>query len=193
MAGDASAASEPRANATKRSVPPRALLTLTDEEWEVYSLQRDERRRDHEALGRSSSSTTRSRPATGGLSRQARRRGHGAATSISSTPNPEAIERIVPLVRSTTHPSGTSRPTCPTPWTAPRRGVHPPSPPAIDLLSPKNMALPPEDAAFVCDQFGIDVDRLPMCQVSRFDPERPTGVIDAYRLVIRRCSRSSSP
>ena len=32
-------------------------------------------------------------------------------------------------------------------------------PPAIDPLSPKNMALSPEDAAFVCDQFGVDVDR----------------------------------
>ena len=43
-------------------------------------------------------------------------------------------------------------------------------PPAIDPLSPKNMALSPEDAAFVCDQFGIDVDRPLICQVSRFDP-----------------------
>jgi trehalose synthase len=57
-------------------------------------------------------------------------------------------------------------------------------PPAIDPLSPKNMALSPEDAAFVCDQFGIDVDRPLMCQVSRFDPWKdPLGVIDAYRLV----------
>src|SRR5438552_11907297 len=32
-------------------------------------------------------------------------------------------------------------------------------PPAIDPLSPKNMALSPEYAAFVCDQFGIDIDR----------------------------------
>ena len=48
-------------------------------------------------------------------------------------------------------------------------------PPAIDPLSPKNMALSPEDAAFVCDQFGIDVDRPLMCQVSRFDPEGPDG------------------
>src|SRR5215203_6047350 len=54
----------------------------------------------------------------------------------------------------------------------------------IDLLSPKNMALSPEDAAFVCDQFGIDVDRPLMCQVSRFDPWKdPLGVIDAYRQV----------
>jgi trehalose synthase len=57
-------------------------------------------------------------------------------------------------------------------------------PPAIDPLSPKNMALSPEDAAFVCDQFGIDVDRPLMCQVSRFDPWKdPMGVIDAYRFV----------
>ena len=57
-------------------------------------------------------------------------------------------------------------------------------PPAIDPLSPKNMALSPEDAAFVCDQFGIDVDRPLLCQVSRFDPWKdPMGVIDAYRKV----------
>jgi trehalose synthase len=57
-------------------------------------------------------------------------------------------------------------------------------PPAIDPLSPKNMALSPEDAAFVCDQFGIDVDRPMITQVSRFDPWKdPRGVIDAYRNV----------
>jgi trehalose synthase len=57
-------------------------------------------------------------------------------------------------------------------------------PPAIDPLSPKNMALSPEDAAFVCDQFGVDVDRPLMVQVSRFDPWKdPLGVIDAYRIV----------
>jgi trehalose synthase len=57
-------------------------------------------------------------------------------------------------------------------------------PPAIDPLTPKNMALSPEDAAFVCGQFGIDVDRPLMCQVSRFDPWKdPLGVIDAYRQV----------
>src|SRR5215208_2616716 len=57
-------------------------------------------------------------------------------------------------------------------------------PPAIDPLSPKNMALSPEDAAFVCDQFGIDVERPLITQVSRFDPWKdPRGVIDAYRVV----------
>jgi trehalose synthase len=57
-------------------------------------------------------------------------------------------------------------------------------PPAIDPLSPKNMALSPDDAAFVCDQFGVDVDRPLICQISRFDPWKdPLGVIDAYRRV----------
>jgi trehalose synthase len=57
-------------------------------------------------------------------------------------------------------------------------------PPAIDPLAPKNMAFAPEDAVYICDQFGIDVDRPLMCQVSRFDPWKdPLGVIDAYRIV----------
>jgi trehalose synthase len=57
-------------------------------------------------------------------------------------------------------------------------------PPAIDPLAPKNMALSPEDASYVCQQFGIDVDRPLICQVSRFDPWKdPPGVIDAYRMV----------
>ena len=57
-------------------------------------------------------------------------------------------------------------------------------PPAIDPLSPKNMAFSPEDAAFVCRQFGIDPDRPLITQVSRFDPWKdPIGVIDAYREV----------
>jgi trehalose synthase len=55
-------------------------------------------------------------------------------------------------------------------------------PPAIDPLAPKNMALSAEDAAYIVDQFGIDVDRPLLTQVSRFDPWKdPLGVIDAYR------------
>jgi trehalose synthase len=57
-------------------------------------------------------------------------------------------------------------------------------PPAIDPLAPKNMALSPEDATYIVDQFGIDVTRPLITQVSRFDPWKdPLGVIDAYRLV----------
>jgi trehalose synthase len=57
-------------------------------------------------------------------------------------------------------------------------------PPAIDPLTPKNMALSAEDAAYVVDQFGIHVGRPLLTQISRFDPWKdPLGVIDAYRLV----------
>jgi trehalose synthase len=60
-------------------------------------------------------------------------------------------------------------------------------PPAIDPLAPKNMALSPEDAAYIVDQFGIDVERPLLTQVSRFDPWKdPLGVIDAYRRVKER-------
>ena len=60
-------------------------------------------------------------------------------------------------------------------------------PPAIDPLQPKNMALAAEDAAYIVDQFGVDVERPLLTQVSRFDPWKdPLGVIDAYRLVKQR-------
>jgi trehalose synthase len=56
--------------------------------------------------------------------------------------------------------------------------------PAIDPLSPKNMAL---DGG-ICDEIGawrgIDPNRPLVTQVSRFDPWKdPMGVIDVYRLV----------
>ena len=62
-------------------------------------------------------------------------------------------------------------------------------PPAIDPLTPKNMALSHDDAVYVCRQFGIDVNRPMICQVSRFDPWKdPLGVIDAYRIVKERAA-----
>ncbi|UCH86348.1 MAG: glycosyltransferase [Dehalococcoidia bacterium] len=56
--------------------------------------------------------------------------------------------------------------------------------PAIDPISPKNMALP----SGICDEIrawrGIDPDRPLVTQVSRFDPWKdPMGVIEVYRLV----------
>jgi trehalose synthase len=100
-----------------------------------------------------------------------------------STPNPEVIERVVPLIAEYDASVWHVRDYVPASMDGASPGVHI-LPPAIDPLSPKNMALSPEDAAFVCDQFGIDVDRPLMCQVSRFDPWKdPIGVIDAYRLV----------
>jgi trehalose synthase len=69
----------------------------------------------------------------------------------------------------------------------PRHGGLPPAyiwPPAIDPLTPKNMALSNEDATYIVDQFGIDVHRPLVTQVSRFDPWKdPVGVIEAWRML----------
>jgi trehalose synthase len=59
--------------------------------------------------------------------------------------------------------------------------------PTIDPLTPKNMRLAPEDAAYIVRQFGIDVERRLLLQVSRFDPWKdPLGVVDVYRSVKER-------
>jgi trehalose synthase len=97
-----------------------------------------------------------------------------------STPNEETLARMLPLIRGYDATVWHLQQYVPAGLDGGVRIV----PPAIDPLSPKNMALSPEDAAFVCEQFGIDVERPLMCQVSRFDPWKdPMGVIDAYRLV----------
>ncbi|MBA3437315.1 MAG: glycosyltransferase [Thermoleophilaceae bacterium] len=98
-----------------------------------------------------------------------------------STPNPTVIDRMVPLIRS--YDGAVFHLPDYVPDGLDGTPIHI-CPPAIDPLSPKNMAFSPEDAAYVCDQFGLDVDRPLMCQVSRFDPWKdPMGVIDAYRAV----------
>jgi trehalose synthase len=100
-----------------------------------------------------------------------------------STPHPPTIERIVPYIEEYDGAVFHLQDYVPDGITNDGVPLHI-CPPAIDPLSPKNMALSPEDAAFVCDQFGVDVDRPLICQVSRFDPWKdPLGVIDAYRLV----------
>jgi trehalose synthase len=98
-----------------------------------------------------------------------------------SSPNPQVMDFLLPSIRrydaAIFHmrdyvPQGEGLPPCYI-W-----------PPAIDPLAPKNMALSPEDAAYIVDQFGIDVERPLLTQISRFDPWKdPLGVIDAYREV----------
>ena len=98
-----------------------------------------------------------------------------------STPNEETLARLLPLIQGYDASVWHLEQYVPANLDG---GVRRIMPPAIDPLSPKNMALSPEDAAYVCNQFGIDVERPLMCQVSRFDPWKdPMGVIDAYRLV----------
>ncbi len=100
-----------------------------------------------------------------------------------STPHPPTINRFVPHLEGYDASLFHIRQYVPSNLDG-RGGTIHICPPAIDPLSPKNMALSPEDAAYVCEQFGIDVDRPLMCQVSRFDPWKdPLGVIDAYRKV----------
>ncbi len=97
-----------------------------------------------------------------------------------STPNPATIAQLLPYIAAYPETLFHMREYVP----AGMHGKVNVVPPAIDPLTPKNMALSPEDASFVCGQFGIDVDRPLMCQVSRFDPWKdPLGVIDAYREV----------
>jgi trehalose synthase len=97
-----------------------------------------------------------------------------------SSPNPETMRKLLPYI--STYPQSVFHVRDYVP--AGMGGHVNIVPPAIDPLAPKNMALSPEDASYVCNQFGIDVDRPLITQVSRFDPWKdPLGVIDAYRLV----------
>jgi trehalose synthase len=100
-----------------------------------------------------------------------------------STPNPAPIARLLPMIEEYDASVWHMEQYVPNDMGRHREAVNI-IPPAIDPLSPKNMAFSPEDAAFVCRQFGIDVDRPLITQVSRFDPWKdPIGVIDAYREV----------
>jgi trehalose synthase len=100
-----------------------------------------------------------------------------------STPNPDTMDRLLPHIAD--YPEAIFHVDAYVPPGMHGR-VHIVAP-AIDPLAPKNMALSPEDASYVCQQFGIDVDRPLVTQVSRFDPWKdPLGVIDAFRLVKER-------
>ncbi|MDX6424936.1 MAG: trehalose synthase [Gaiellaceae bacterium] len=98
-----------------------------------------------------------------------------------STPNPDVMEFLLPSLRKYDDAIFHMREYVPRADDLPEIVIWPP---AIDPLMPKNMALSPEDASYILDQFGIDVERPLLSQVSRFDPWKdPVGVIDAYRIV----------
>ncbi|HET7454084.1 MAG TPA: glycosyl transferase family 1, partial [Solirubrobacterales bacterium] len=73
-----------------------------------------------------------------------------------STPNPAPIERLLPVIEEYDASVWHMDQYVPNDMGRHREAVNI-IPPAIDPLSPKNMAFSPEDAAFVCRQFGIDV------------------------------------
>src|SRR5438270_3681622 len=101
-----------------------------------------------------------------------------------STPNTEVFDFLLPSIRRYDAAIFHMRDYVPRAEGLPSCYIWPP---AIDPLAPKNMALSAEDAAYIVDQFGIDVERQLLTQVSRFDPWKdPLGVIDAYRIVKKR-------
>ncbi len=158
--------------------------TLSDEQWQVFDEINEI---NAEGLQGEWDTIIVHDPQPIGLRRGARDRSRNWIWRCHidlSEPNPAPIARLLPLIEEYDA----------TVWHMPSYvpaamngdGVRI-VPPAIDPLSPKNMAFSPDDAAFVCNQFGIDVDRPLITQVSRFDPWKdPMGVIDAYREVTKQ-------
>jgi trehalose synthase len=101
-----------------------------------------------------------------------------------STPNQEVLDFLLPWLGSYDATVFHRRAYVPASSGLPAAYIWPP---AIDPLAPKNMALSPEDAAYIVDQFGIDIDRPLVSQISRFDPWKdPVGVIEAWRLLRKK-------
>lgn len=171
-------------NATKllHNALQGAEETLTDEQWQVFD---EINAGNAENLHEGWDTVIVHDPQPIGLLRGAREKSRNWVWRCHidlSEPNPAPIARLEPLIEEYDA----------TVWHMPAyvpNGVNGNNgvrivPPAIDPLSPKNMAFSPDDASFVCHQFGIDVDRPLIAQVSRFDPWKdPIGVIDAYREV----------
>jgi trehalose synthase len=158
--------------------------TLTEEQWKLFD---EINQMNAEGMQGEWDTVVVHDPQPIGLRRGAKDRGRRWIWRCHidlSTPNPDPIAHLLPRIQEYDA----------TVWHLPdyvpegidgHNGVHI-IPPAIDPLSPKNMAFSPDDAAFVCRQFGIDVDRPLITQVSRFDPWKdPIGVIDAYHEVTK--------
>src|SRR4029078_7647144 len=92
-----------------------------------------------------------------------------------STPNEEILDVLLPSIRRYDAAIFHMREDVPHTGGLPELFIWPP---AIDPLTPKNMALAPEDARYIVDQFGVDVSRPLLQQVSRFDPWKDTLGLD---------------
>ena len=115
--------------------------------------------------------------------RHGARNGCGAAISTSPRRIPTSSTCCCRRCAATTPRSSTCANTLPPPRASPtctsgrRRSIR---------LLRRTWRLSPEDASYIVDQFGVDLERPLLTQVSRFDPWKdPLGVIDAYRLVKR--------
>ena len=98
----------------------------------------------------------------------------------TSTPDQALYDYLVPSINRYDAAVYTLADYVPPGLTVPVREIAP----TIDPLAPKNMQLSAEDATYIVRQFGIDVERPLLLQVSRFDPWKdPLGVVDVYRAV----------
>lgn len=99
----------------------------------------------------------------------------------TSTPNRQVLDYLAPYIKDYDAQIYTMQQYTPPDMELPNLAI---IPPAIDPLSPKNMALAADDARYIANQFGIDTGRPFIVQVSRFDPWKdPLDVIDVYRKV----------
>ncbi len=107
--------------------------------------------------------------------------GSGAATSTSPTPTRRCGSSSARSWSCTTRRCGPCRKFVP----ASLDMAHVVSaPPCIDPLSVKNLELAMPFCQELTKQYGVDVNRPIVCQVSRFDPWKdPVGVIEAFRIV----------
>jgi trehalose synthase len=157
--------------------------TLSDEQWEIFD---EINQINAEGLQGEWDVVIVHDPQPIGLLRGAKEKGENWIWRCHidlSTPNPAPIERLLPMIEEYDASVWHMEKYVPDGMGKHREAVRI-VPPAIDPLSPKNMAFSPEDASYICRQFGIDVDRPLITQVSRFDPWKdPIGVIDAYREV----------
>ncbi|MDR5683259.1 MAG: glycosyltransferase [Armatimonadota bacterium] len=99
----------------------------------------------------------------------------------TSSPNAAVWAFLKPYVESYDAAVFTLPKFVPADWVGPSTAF---VPPAIDPLSPKNRVLPRHLCREEVAEFGVDLTRPLVIQVSRFDPWKdPQGVIDAYRIV----------
>ena len=128
---------------------------LSDEQWDTWRRYNEMNARELVGGWDVASSTTRSRRRCTRSCPRRPRAGCGAATSTCRRRTRTRSSGCCPTSRlpavALPHAASTCR--------AGMGGNVNIVPPAIDPLAPKNMALSPEDAAYVCEQFGIDVDR----------------------------------
>ena len=114
--------------------------------------------------------------------RRRRRTGSGAATSTPRRPTGRCTTTSLPFDRPLRRaPSTRCASTCPPGLTVPVREIAPDHRPAG---AQEHGALAPRTPRYIVRQFGIDVERPLLLQVSRFDPWKdPLGVVDVYRTV----------